>query len=74
VQIPDSTLGKLKSAARRPWALRGWQLSLRTLFVMVTVCGLIAWFHDPLLAWARSVWEMWFPRYDPSKCGPCGMG
>ena len=76
MQIPDSTISQLKTAARPSARLRSWQLSLRTLFVLVTLCGLLAWFHEPLAAWARSVWELWFPsaKYDPSQCGPCGMG
>jgi hypothetical protein len=74
MHIPDSTLRKLEVAARRPAALRGWQLSLRTLFLLTAVCGLIAWFHQPLWAWGQDLWEFWFPSLAPKGCGPCGMG
>jgi hypothetical protein len=76
MQLPDSILGKLHEAARQPRTLRGWQLSLRTLFVLTAACGVVAFFHEPIWAWAQGVWELWFPsaRYDPNQCGPCGMG
>lgn len=72
MQLPAGTLRKLQAAAR-PRSLRFWQLSLRTLFLLMAVCGLIAWLHEPLSAWGRDVWEYWFPPA-PYSCGPCGMG
>jgi hypothetical protein len=74
MHIPDEILGKLKRTGPSRNTLCRWQWSLRTLFILTTVCSLLAWFHAPLWAWAQSLWEIWFPRYNPSQCGPCGMG
>ena len=72
VQLPSSLIQSLESAAR-PRPLRWWQLSLRTLFVLTAFCAVLALLAHPAWAWAREIWEAWFPAAD-AGCGPCGMG
>jgi hypothetical protein len=71
VQLPSSLLQSLESAAK-PRPLRWWQVSLRTLFLLTAVCAVLALLAMPALAWAREIWEAWFPV--DTGCGPCGMG
>jgi hypothetical protein len=79
--IPQSTLTAMKAAARP--RLRWWQLSLRTLLALVTLAGALAFFHEPISAWAESTWQSWFPEPVPAPppppvvpfvCFGCGMG
>lgn len=82
MQVPQSTLTKM-AAGTRPARLRFWQLSLRSLFVLLTATGALALFHQPIAAFGQSVWRSWFPdpvqpappplvKVDP--CPGCGMG
>jgi hypothetical protein len=81
--VPESTLSQMKAAAvhRR---LRWWQLSLRSMLALVTLAGGIAFFHEPIGAWAKSTWQRWFPDNSipiqpppvlkANACPGCGMG
>ena len=80
ISLTARNLMKSAAAGRR---LRWWQLSLRTLLTLVTLAGVLSFFHGPISAWASSTWERWFPsplppgpppnvKFDP--CPGCGMG
>jgi hypothetical protein len=82
MQIPPSTLTKMKAGGSLG-RLRFWQLSLRSLFLLLTAAGVAALFHEPIAAFGQSVWRRWFPeplaptpppvvKVDP--CPGCGMG
>ena len=81
MRLSNSVLTTMKSAARP--RLRWWQLSLRTLLALVTLAGVVAFFHEPISAWAATTWQHWFPRLaaptppppvPPNFCPGCGMG
>ena len=78
MNLPPNTLAKMQAAAEpadaKAAVRRRWQVSLRTLFMLTTACCILAWFAQPLMAWAAHVWEVWFPSSAPIGCGPCGMG
>jgi len=77
--VSHATLTKMRIAGRP--RLRWWQLSLRTLLLLVTLGGVTAFFHEPISAWASSTWQRWFPDPSPPppvvqtfNCPGCGMG
>jgi hypothetical protein len=49
---------------------------------LVTLAGVLSFFHEPIGAWAKDTWQRWFPdnstpvppvvKLDP--CYGCGMG
>jgi hypothetical protein len=79
--IEQATLDKMQSAAR---PRLGWmQLSLRSLFLLLTVAAVAALFHEPLAAFGQSIWRKWYPEPLPPppppatkffNCPGCGMG
>jgi hypothetical protein len=81
MRVPQSTLTAMKAVARPRLRLRWWQLSLRTMLALVTLAGALAFFHEPISAWATSTWQSWFPVAPPPPptpppfyCPGCGMG
>lgn len=82
MHLPDSTIQKLHASATARSRLGWCQLSLRSLLALVTLAGVLSFFHEPIGAWAKDTWQRWFPdnstpvppvvKLDP--CYGCGMG
>jgi hypothetical protein len=82
MQVPDSTLTRMRASAAGP-RLRWGQLSLRSLLALVTLAGTVAFFHEPIAAWTKETWQRWFPAesapvpppiFLADPCPECGRG
>jgi hypothetical protein len=82
MQLPVSTIHKMHASAAARTRLRWGQLSLRSLLALVTLAGVLSFFHEPIGAWAKDTWQRWFadsatpvpPVVKPDPCPGCGMG
>ena len=74
MNLPPNIVDGLRQASRKP-RLRWWQLNLRTIFVLVTLASIAAFFHkplQPLVDWFLELVHLKQRPFDP--CPWCGGG